>query len=48
MTRIVQITHELVGIEVLVGIENVADKHAPGLGELFPTYFEEFTELLDR
>jgi hypothetical protein len=48
MTRVVQVTDELVSIEVLVGIEYVADEHAPGLRELFPSYFQELAEFLDR
>ncbi len=42
----VQVGHEFIGIEVLMGIEDMADKHAPGLGELFAANLQEFAELL--
>ena len=48
MTGVVEVANKLISIEVLMGIENVANKHAPWLGELFPSYFQEFAEFLDR
>ncbi len=32
VTGIMQVTKEFIGIKMFVGIENMADEHAPGLG----------------
>ena len=48
MTGVVEVANQLVSIEVLMGIEDVANKHPPWLGELFPSYFQELAEFLDR
>ena len=36
---------ELVGVEVLVRVEDMTNQHAPRLGELFAANFQEFAEL---
>ena len=43
-----QVAKELVGVEVLVRIENVAHKNPPGLGQLLAADLEKFAEFLDR
>ena len=45
---VMQVANELVSIEVLVGIKNMADQHPPGFGQFVTSYLEELAEFLDR
>ena len=48
VTGVVQVANQLVGIEVLVGIEDMTDQDPPGLGQLLAADLQEFAEFLDR
>ena len=48
LAGIVQVADQLVGIEVLVRIEDVLDQHPPALGQLLAPDLQELAELLDR
>jgi hypothetical protein len=45
---IVKIAKQLIGVEVLVGVENMADKDPSGLCQLLAADLEKFAEFLDR
>ena len=44
-THQAEIGHKLVGIEVLMGIEDMADQHTTGRGQLLTPDLQELTEL---
>ncbi len=41
-----QISNQLVGVEVLVSVEDVTHEHAPGAGQLFAPNLEELAKFL--
>jgi hypothetical protein len=45
---IVKVAKQLVGVEMLMGVENMAYKDAAGLSQLLATDLEKFAEFLDR
>jgi hypothetical protein len=45
---IVKIAKELIGVEVLMGVENMTDKDPSGLCQLLAADLEKFAEFLDR
>ena len=48
MTGSIEIARELVGIEMLVRIEDVANHHPACLGQLVASNFEKFPKFVDR
>ncbi len=45
---IVQVAEKLVGVKMLVSIEDMTNKNPPRLGELLATDLQEFAEFLHR
>ena len=48
MPRVVEVTKQLVGIKVLVRVEDMTDKNPPRLGQLLTTDLEKFAKFLHR
>ena len=48
LAGVVQVANQLVGVEVLVGIENMADQCTPGAGQLLAPNLEKFAKFLLR
>jgi len=48
MPGVVEVSHQFIGVEVFMGIEDVTNQHPAGLGELLVPDFQKCTEFLDR
>ena len=48
LTGVMQVADQLVGIEVLVGMKDMVDQHAPALGQFLTANLQELAKLLDR
>ena len=44
VSRVVHVANQLIGVEMLVRIENLPDEYAPGLGQFFSANLEEFSK----